>query len=76
MTIGPAPICEGCTRRATADNNHLDGDGYTCEAFPKGIPEDIVLNQFDHRKPHAGDHELQFDPVNAEAARYARDLFK
>ena len=32
----------------------------TCKAFPKGIPLDIASGQFNHHKPHKGDHNIQF----------------
>ena len=69
MTIGPAPICMGCRRFNTADEEAL-----TCEAFPARIPEAIVLGA-DHRQPFPGDGGLLFDPVNEEASEYARELF-
>jgi hypothetical protein len=76
MTIGPPPICEGCTRRIVDSNAHVDDEvRYACEAFPRGIPQDIVLNQFDHRKRHDGDHGLRFEPITTAAANYARELF-
>lgn len=31
-----------------------------CEAFPKGIPDDIQEGRFDHTKPHEGDNGVQF----------------
>jgi len=32
-----------------------------CTAFPKGVPMDILTNQFDHRKPHEGDGGILFE---------------
>jgi hypothetical protein len=70
MTIGPAPICLGCRRFVVADREPL-----TCDAFPSGIPEAIIMNGADHREPYPGDGGSLFDPVDAQAARYARELF-
>lgn len=52
--IGPAPMCETCAR------SRPDG---TCDAYPDGIPEEIIMNEWDHRFPKPGDHGLQYDPV-------------
>lgn len=34
----------------------------TCNAFPEGIPSEILNNEFDHREPHEGDRDIQFEP--------------
>lgn len=32
-----------------------------CPAFPGGVPDEILSNAFDHRKPHPGDHGIRFE---------------
>lgn len=44
--------CLACARKTR-------GAG-TCEAFPDGIPDEILLNDFDHEHPYPGDNGLQF----------------
>ena len=34
-----------------------------CEAFPDGIPEDIINGDFNHTIPHEGDHGIQFEKI-------------
>lgn len=58
MTIGPAPICLFCKRYREAMKF---GDPDTCDAFPQGIPEEILLGGFDHRKPFKGDGGVRFE---------------
>ena len=48
---GGWPQCTGCRRY------HDDG---TCDAFPDGIPHEIVTGLWDHRKPFPGDRGLRF----------------
>lgn len=48
-----APICMNCKRRAI---------GFTCEAFPAGIPPEILSNEADHRSRFPGDRGLMYDP--------------
>ncbi|MBF0546217.1 MAG: hypothetical protein HQM08_17370 [Candidatus Riflebacteria bacterium] len=33
-----------------------------CDAFPNGIPEEILGLQFDHINPHPGDNGIQYEP--------------
>lgn len=54
MTTPTIPaLCWGCER--------FREDGTTCDAFPDGIPESILLGGADHREPVDGDHGMQFE---------------
>lgn len=58
------PQCFSC--------RHLTkGKPMRCPAFPDRIPRDILLNKFDHRKPHEGDHDIQFEPKPGESSPFA-----
>lgn len=57
----PIPFCFDCARF------HEPGvkDGvpfYTCEAFPDGIPTEILVTQHDYDQPYPGDHGLRYQP--------------
>lgn len=52
-----------CMRCARLDKN---SDEARCEAFPDGIPDAILANDVDHRKPYEGDHGLQFVPLQSD----------
>ena len=58
MTIGPRPICLLCKHYREGQDW---GDANTCAAFPDGIPEEIELGGFDHRKPFEGDMGIRFE---------------
>ena len=62
----PAPLCFLCARYR---------DSYRCEAFPEGIPFDIISSQVDHRLPAESDLGLHVVPVTEVAEKYAEDLF-
>ena len=37
--------------------------GMRCAAFPDGIPWEIQAGEWDHRRPHPGDHGIRYDPL-------------
>ena len=45
-------LCDWCKHRI---------DEKTCKAFPKGIPEDILMSRHDHRNPYPGDNGIMFE---------------
>jgi len=49
-------MCAGCEHWKAVK-------GQACAAFPDGIPSEIINGHFDHRKPHVGDHGIQFRPI-------------
>jgi len=59
---GPEPVCLGCWHY-----HHWNVSGFTCDAFPKGIPGKILEGGGDHKKRIAGDNGITFkamDPMN------------
>lgn len=42
---------------------HIHKDNITCDAFPGGIPIEILSNQKAHTKPYLNDNGIQFEGV-------------
>jgi hypothetical protein len=66
MTTLPAPICIDC-------KHFINDKTWRCEAFPDGIPDEILVGtpykdkpgykRFVHTRPYPGDHGLRFEPI-------------
>ena len=77
MTTTRAPICMGCTRfHAEEADDEFSDKPLSCDAFPAGIPDEIVDNKFDHRRDHPGDNGIRFAPKNEDDAQFAEDIFR
>lgn len=68
MTTALPSLCRACIRRSRTRPG--------CEAFPGGIPDNILLFGGDHRAPWAGDRGLQFVQASGDEALAAYDDWK
>ena len=57
-SFGEPFLCRYCER--FAGTMLIGTDTFTCDAYPDGIPDDIMTNRVDHRVPHDGDGGLTF----------------
>lgn len=71
LPIIAPPICVDCKRLRPAVYGKW---GMFCDAFPDGIPEDIIKSRVDHRQPVDGDHGLQFLAKSKVAAADAAHI--
>lgn len=55
----PISPCASCKHFRTGSRTNP-----TCDAFPDGIPEEILFGRNDHRKPFPGDHGIQYEPLD------------
>lgn len=49
---------------AQCNNCRRNRGNLSCDAFPNGIPLNILRNDFDHRNPYSGDNDLQYSPLD------------
>ena len=52
-------ICHSC---ALFEDYDPEDPGEFCEAFPQGIPDEIIRLGFDHRNEYPGDNGIRFVP--------------
>jgi hypothetical protein len=66
MTNVSAPPCLFC--------RHLKEGRVRCEAFPEGIPDDLLFGLHDHREPYDGDRGIRFELKPGEEAIFGEWL--
>lgn len=76
MSVPFPPICAHCVwlTRTSPVPLKLDGSD-SCGAFPDGIPQPILDNEVDHRKPVDGDQGIRFEPRSENSRLYAEIVF-
>jgi len=57
-----SPICFSCKHYHYEVNKHRLFDAKICQAYPEGIPTEILLGKVDHRQPYKGDKGIIFEP--------------
>lgn len=57
----PRIQCSGCVHLHQYDSE-MNGPP-SCNAFPHGIPQEILWGAFDHRLPHDGDNGIRYQPL-------------
>ena len=63
MTIQSRPLCEECKHQYIDNKKRI----YACNAYPNGIPMEIIRNIVDHRKPYKGDNGIQYEPKEGKS---------
>ena len=54
-------MCLECVHLLDDDEENPDA-APACEAFPGGIPDEIIRQGFDHRLEFPGDNGIRFEP--------------
>jgi hypothetical protein len=52
--------------------HYFTGPPVTCDAFPDGIPIEILKKEVVHTSPYSGDHGIQFEPRTTPLSEYER----
>lgn len=56
------PACGHCLHKIKSGG--LDGEGWTCKAFPDGIPSDVVLSDGETHVDHLpDDNGFKYSPI-------------
>ena len=53
-----APQCSSCAR---LHREKPPESGFSCAAFPNGVPDEILHNKFRHTSPYPGDKGILFE---------------
>lgn len=59
---GICPLCKHLDRSKVRDSR--TDEPYFCTSFPDGIPIEIELGKWDHRRPHPEDNGVRFELID------------
>ena len=65
MVVSKAPLCASC-KHFRPEPPAGKAYGFSCDAFPDGIPDDILNWEADYRKEYPGDHGIQYEEQKLE----------
>ncbi len=65
------PICYTCVLYQGAQPEITGVDAPTCAAYPDGIPDAILTDGYDHRKPYRGDNGIRYSVAPGQEAALA-----
>jgi hypothetical protein len=63
------PLCMVCKHRKKDATGHW----FVCEAFPEGIPGEIITGVFKHTRKYPGDNGIRFEPAVKDEAQALKD---
>jgi hypothetical protein len=58
LVVNPYWFCASCKH---LDKAAAERESLRCNAYPRGIPLDIVFGQTEHDHPLEGDHGIQYE---------------
>ena len=64
MAENLGPLCYACARFGGV----APGRGFACDAYPEGIPVEIMASLWDHRLPQRNDRGLRYEPMSPRIA--------
>ncbi len=50
--------------------------GLTCEAFPDGVPKELMFGYVEHETPYPGDSGIRFAPRVVEGKRFEPEQYE